>query len=126
MVTYNSHIKNLRVALIPAKPIFEAGIKVGDTIGVYAHFSGGQFQTDNKEVIEKLEKLPTFGVDFWKASDEEAKPATSPAQTQSLQNPEADLDSLSRPELLEIAKKREIEVDEKLNKQEILDLLKAQ
>lgn len=119
MVTYNSHIKNLRVALIPARPIFEGGIKVGDTLGKHALFVGGQFQTDDKESIEKLEKLPTFGVDFWRVSDEPAKPQ----EPQTKQ--ESDLGSLTKQELLEVAKERNIEVDSNLGKQEILNLLKA-
>lgn len=121
MTTYNSHIKNLRVALTPAKPIFEGGIKVGDTIGKYAQFTGGQFQTDDKESIEKLEKLPTFGVDFWKVADEPAQ--TSEPEQKSEAVP---LETKTKQELLAIAKKKNIEVDDGLTKPEILERLNAQ
>ncbi len=123
MVTYNSHIKNLRVALTPAKPIFEGGIKVGDTLGKHAQFVGGQFQTNDKESIEKLEKLSTFGVDFWKVSDE---PAQTTPKDRSQQNKESDLESLTKAELLALAKEKKIEVDEGLNKAEIIERIKTQ
>lgn len=119
MTTFNSHIKTLRIVLTPSRPVYEQGVRLGDTQGKYAKFENGRFQTDDKEIIEKLEKLPNFGVDFWKASDEPAQPQ-EPEQTQQ----ESDIESLTKTQLLEVAKKREIEVDEKLNRQEILDLLK--
>ncbi len=120
MVTYNSHIKNLRVALTPAKPIFEGGIKVGDTLGKHAQFVGGQFQTNDKESIEKLERLSTFGVDFWKISDEPTKPQESRTK------PDSDLESLTKAELLALAKEKKIEVDEGSNKADIIERLKTQ
>lgn len=33
MAKFNSHIKSLRIVLKPAQPIFEGGLKVGDTPG---------------------------------------------------------------------------------------------
>lgn len=106
--------------MTPSRPIYEQGVRLGDTQGKYVKFENGRFQTDDKEVIEKLEKLPTFGVDFWKVSEEPAKPRES--QT----HQEVDLESLTKTQLLEIAKERKIEVDAGLAKPEIIERLKTQ
>lgn len=120
MTLFNSRIKILRIVLTPSRPIFEQGVRLGDTQGKYVQFENGRFQTDDKETIEKLEKLPTFGVDFWKVSDEPAKPQES--QT----NQEANLESLTKTQLLGLAKEREIEVDAGLSRPEIIERLKTQ
>lgn len=106
--------------MTPSRPIYEQGVRLGDTQGKYVKFENGRFQTDDKEVIEKLEKLPTFGFDFWKVSSEPAKPQAS--QT----SQETDLESLTKTQLLELAKERKIEVEEGLNKAEIIERLKTQ
>lgn len=116
MTKFNSHIKNLRIVIAPAQPIFEGGVKVGDRPGRYAQFADGRFETDDAEVVEKLKSLPTFGIDFFEASNEaESKPASV----------EPDLESLTKQELLALADEKKIEVDEKLTKAEILERLKA-
>ena len=106
--------------MTPSRPIFEQGVRLGDTQGKYAQFENGRFQTDDKETIARLEKHPTFGVDFWKVSDEPAKPQEP--QTK----PDSDLESLTKAELLALAKEKKIEVDEGLNKAEIIERLKTQ
>lgn len=78
MAIYNSHIKDLKIVLKPAQPIFEGGLRVGDKSGQYAQFSGGRFETKDKDVIEKLEGLSTFNVDFWKVEKEEKPEDTKP------------------------------------------------
>ena len=123
MTLFNSHIKTLRIVLTPSRPIYEQGVRLGDTQGKYIQFENGRFQTDDKEVIEKLEKLPTFGVDFWRVSGESAQ--TTP-KSESQRNTESDLESLTKAELLAFAKEKKIEVDEGLTKAEIIERLKTQ
>lgn len=120
MTLFNSRIKTLRIVLTPSRPIYEQGVRLGDTQGKYVQFENGRFQTDDKETIEKLQKLPNFGVDFWKVSDEPAKPQEPQA------NQESDLGSLTKQELIELAKSKNIEVDEGLTKVEIIARLKTQ
>ena len=105
--------------MTPSRPIYEQGVRLGDTQGKYAQFENGRFQTDDQETIERLEKHSTFGVDFWKVSDEPAKPQASKT-TQ-----EPDLESLTKTQLLEIAKERKIEVDVGLNRPELIERLKT-
>lgn len=118
MARFNSHIKNLRIVLVPALPIFEGGIKVGDKPGKYATFSGGRFETDDEEVIEKLEKLPTFGIDFWRVSDD-----AEPEGKQ--EGGIADFESMTKKELLLLAKEKSIEVEGNPTKEELIELLKG-
>lgn len=116
MTKYNSHIKNLRIVITPAKPIFEAGIRTGDTQGKYAQFENGYYQTDDKKIIDKLESLPTFKVDFWRISDESKK-------TQENENQGPDFESMTKQELTQVIKDKGLEVDPKLNKKELIELL---
>ena len=118
MTLFNSHIKTLRIVLTPSRPIYEQGVRLGDTQGKYVQFENGRFQTDDKEVTEKLEKLPNFGVDFWKVANEQARPQES--QTQN----ETDLESLTKVQLLELAKARNVEVEDGLNRPQIIERLK--
>lgn len=118
MTIYNSHIKNLRIVLGSSKPIFEGGIRVGSTTGKYAQFNDGQFQTDDKKVIQKLEGLPTFKVDFWRASDEPEK-----SQEEENKNQGPDFESMTKQELTQLAQDKGLEVDPKLNKKELVELL---
>jgi len=115
MTKFNSHIKSLKIVLKPAMPIFEGGQKVADAPGTYAQFSDGQFQTENKEIIEKLEKLPTFGVDFWKVPNE-------PKETK---EPEVDgdLQKHTRKELQALAEEKGIELDGSETKDRLIELL---
>lgn len=137
MTKYNSHIKSLRITIVPATPIFEGGQKVGDKQGKYAKFENGHFETDDKDVIKKLEGLDTYGVDFWQASDKEkeAKNAKSdknktPDQTPSDnpdnqdQDKEVKLENLTKKELILMAKEKNVQVNEKQTKEEIINLLK--
>jgi F420-0:gamma-glutamyl ligase-like protein len=55
MAKFISHIKSLKIVLKPAMPTFEGGTKVGDVPGKYALFVDGQFETQDEEIIEKLE-----------------------------------------------------------------------
>jgi len=123
MTIFNSHIKTLRIVLTPSRPIYEQGVRLGDTQGKYIQFENGRFQTDDKEVVEKLEKLPTFGVDFWRVSGE---PTQARQKDESQQNTESDLESLTKAELLALAKEKKIEVDEGQTKAEIIERLKTQ
>lgn len=118
MTLFNSKIKTLRIVITPSRPIYEQGVRLGDTQGKYVQFENGRFQTDDKETIEKLQKLPNFGVDFWRVSDE-------PAQQGSQAGQEADLESLTKTQLHEIAKQRNIEVEDGLSKAELIERLKA-
>ena len=114
MKKYLSHIKNLRIVIVPGEPIFSDGRKIGDRQGKYAQFTGGEFMTDDKEIIEKLESLTTFGVDFVLASGEPKEPeAPKPI----------DLSKLTVPQLKEKAKEAGIEVPEGATKAAILTLL---
>ncbi len=117
MTKFNSHIKSLKIVLKPAMPIFEGGQKVADAPGQYAQFTDGQFETQDEEVIAKLEKLPTFGVDFWRASDE-------PEQIKD-KEPEVDgdLQKHTKKELQALAEEKGIELDGSETKDRLIELL---
>ncbi len=129
MTKYNSHIKNLRITIAPATPIFEGGQKVGDKQGKYATFTNGQFETDDKEIIEKLESLPTYNVDFWRASDkkktDEPEKTETDQTTPDGQNDEIKLENMTKKELVLLAKEKDVQVNDKQTKEEIINLLKA-
>ncbi len=107
--------------MTPSRPIYEQGVRLGDTQGKYIQFENGRFQTGDKEIVEKLEKLPTFGVDFWRVSGESAQ---TTLKNESPQKTESDLGALTKQELIELAKSKNIEVDEGLTKAEIIERLK--
>jgi hypothetical protein len=123
MAKFKTHIfkaggGNLKITIEPAKPLFKDGQKVGDQPGKYADFIGGVFETNDKKVIEKLKSLPNFGVDFFEVpEDEESK---EPAKAK-----EPDLESLTKAELLEFARTKNIEVEESLTKAEIIEKIKS-
>lgn len=121
MTKYNSHIKSLRITIVPATPRYEGGQKVGDKQGQYAQFDNGQFETDDKAVIEKLESLPTYGVDFWRISDKSKKDKNETDEKES----EINLENKTKKELLLLAKERNIEVDEQSTKEEIINRIKT-
>jgi hypothetical protein len=115
MAKYNSHIKSLKIVLKPALPMFEGGLKVGDSQGKYAQFVEGKFETKDEEVIEKLESLPTFNVDFWRASDEPEK----------TKEPEVggDLQKHTKKELQAMAEEKGIQLDGSETKDRLIELL---
>ncbi len=115
MTKFNSHIKSLKIVLKPAMPIFEGGQKIADAPGQYAQFTDGQFETQDEAIIAKLEKLPTFGVDFWKASDEPEK----------TKEPEVDgdLQKHTKKELQALAEEKGIELDGSETKDRLIELL---
>ena len=115
MTKFNSHIKSLKIVLKPAMPTFEGGTKVGDVPGKYALFVDGQFETQDKEIIKKLESLPTFNVDFWKASDE-AEQTKEPEV-------DGDLQKHTRKELQVLAEEKGIELDGSETKDRLIELL---
>lgn len=126
MAKYITHIYKagkgyLRVKIESSRPIFNKdGIKVGDHPAKYAEFNGGVFETDDKEVIKKLESLSSFGVDFYrKDKADESEEEESKEKTQ-----EDNLEGMTRQELLQLAKDKELEVDSKATKKELLELLK--
>ncbi len=116
MAKFNSHIKSLRIVLKPAVPTFEGGMKVGDVAGKYAQFVDGQFETNDEEVIAKLESLPTFGVDFWKASDEQQQESNEPEV-------DGDLQKHTKKELQAMAEEKGIELDGSETKDRLIELL---
>lgn len=99
-------------------PVYEGGLKVGDSAGQYALFVDGKFETKDEKVIERLESLSTFGVDFWKASDEEAEPENKSSTV------DGDLQKLTKKELQALATEKGIELDGSENKDRLLELLK--
>lgn len=117
MAKFNSHIKSLKIVLKPAMPIFEGGLKVGDTPGEYAQFADGQFETANEEAISKLEILPTFGVDFWKVS-EESSPIDPPTV-------DGELQKLTKKELQALAGEKGVELDGTETKDRLIELLQG-
>ena len=120
MAKFNSHIKSLKIVLKPAMPVYEGGLKVGDNAGQYALFVDGQFETKDEKIIEKLESLPTFGVDFWRASDQEAAPENTNQPTVEGN----DLTKLTKKELQAMAAEKGIELDGSETKDRLLELLK--
>lgn len=118
MAKFNSHIKSLKIVLKPAMPVYEGGLKVGDNAGQYALFVDGKFETNDEKVIAKLESLPTFGVDFWKASEDESEPENTNQSTV-----DDDLTKLTKKELQSLATERGIELDGSETKDRLLELL---
>ena len=115
MAKYNSHIKRLRIVLKPAMPVFEGGVKVSDQPGEYAQFEDGQFETQDEAVIEKLESLGTFKIDFWRVSEE-----SSPTEDTTV---DKDLAKLTKKELQTLAKDKSVEVDGTESKERLIELL---
>ena len=115
MTKFNSHIKSLKIVVKPAMPVFEGGNKVGDAPGKYALFVDGHFETNDEEVITKLESLQSFGVDFWKASDEPAPEKQPPVDDE--------LQKLTKKELQALAEEKEIELDGTETKDRLIELL---
>lgn len=116
MAKFNSHIKSLRIVLKPAMPVYEGGIKVNDAPGKYAQFVDGQFETNDEKVIEKLESLPTFNVDFWKVTDGEQQQTQAPTV-------DGDLTKLTKKELQTLAAEKGIELDGSETKDRIVELI---
>ena len=115
MAKYNSHIKKLRIVLKPAMPVYEAGVKVGDQPGEYAQFEDGQFETQDEAVIEKLESLGTFKIDFWRVSEE-----SSPTEDTAV---DKDLAKMTKKELQSLAQEKNVEVDGTETKERLIELL---
>lgn len=123
MAKFKTHIykaggSNLKITIETAKPLFKDGQKVGDQPGKYADFVGGVFETDDKKVIEYLRNRSTFGVDFFEVPEDEDAPKSSAKA-------EPELESLTKQELLELAQRKNIEVEEGLTKAELIERLKA-
>jgi hypothetical protein len=116
MAKYNSHIKSLKIVLKPAMPTFEGGTKVGDVPGKYAQFVDGQFETQDEEVIEKLESLQTFKVDFWKVDESEQSQDKEPEV-------DGDLQKHTKKELQALAEEKGIELDGSETKDRLIELL---
>ena len=117
MTKFNSHIKSLKIVLKPAMPTFEGGTKVGDVPGKYALFVDGKFETQDEEIIEKLESLQTFNVDFWKVDESE--------QSKDDKEPEVDgdLQKHTKKELQALAEEKGIELDGSETKDRLIELL---
>lgn len=120
MAKFNSHIKSLKIVLKPAMPVYEGGLKVGDAPGQYAQFVDGKFETEDEKVIEKLESLQTFGVDFWKASEESEQKESSTVDEDSDNN---NLQKLTKKELQSLATEKGIELDGTETKDRLIELL---
>ena len=116
MTKFNSHIKSLKIVLKPAMPTFEGGTKVGDVPGKYALFVDGQFETQDEEIIEKLESLQTFNVDFWKVDESEQSKDKEPEV-------DGDLQKHTKKELQALATEKGIELDGSETKDRLIELL---
>ena len=118
MAKYNSHIKSLKIVLKPAMPMFEGGQKVGDSQGKYALFADGKFETQDEEVIAKLESLSTFNVDFWKADEsEQSKEKDKEPEV------DGDLQKNTKKELQALAEEKGIVLDGSETKDRLIELL---
>ena len=117
MTKFNSHIKSLKIVLKPAMPIFEGGQKVADALGEYAQFADGQFETTNEEHVSKLEGLSTYGIDFWKVS-EESTPIDPPTV-------DGELQKLTKKELQTLAGEKNVELDGSETKDRLIELLQG-
>ena len=116
MAKFNSHIKSLKIVLKPAMPTFEGGTKVGDVPGKYALFVDGKFETQDEEIIEKLESLQTFNVDFWKVDESEQSKEKEPEV-------DGDLQKHTKKELQALAEEKGIELDGSETKDRLIELL---
>ena len=119
MAKYNSHIKSLRIVIKPAMPVYEGGIKVNDAPGKYATFVDGQYETDDEQIIAKLESLSTFNVDFWKVDENTPKQTQTKAPTV-----DGDLTKLTKKELQSLAAEKGVTLDGSETKDRIVELLK--
>ena len=118
MAKFNSHIKNLKIVLKPAMPVFEGGLKVGDSAGQYALFVDGKFETKDEKVIERLESLPTFGVDFFEVDESEQKePSTVDGDSDN------NLEKLTKKELQALATEKGVELQGDETKDQLIELL---
>jgi hypothetical protein len=111
---------HLRIVLQAAMPIFEGGQRVGDRPGRYADFANGEYVTDNQADIEKLRSLPGYGVDFTEVSDKEVAQAVASTPTSSVTD---DLTAMTKPQIVEWAKAKGIEVDASLTKPQMIEAL---
>jgi hypothetical protein len=118
MAKFNSHIKNLKIVLKPAMPVYEGGLKVGDSAGQYALFVDGKFETKDEKVIDKLESLSTFGVDFFKVDESEQK-ESSTVDGDSDNN----LEKLTKKELQALATEKGVELQGDETKDQLIELL---
>ncbi len=118
MAKFNSHIKNLKIVLKPAMPVYEGGLKVGDSAGQYALFVDGKFETKDEKVIDKLESLSTFGVDFFKVDESEQK-GSSTVDGDSDNN----LEKLTKKELQALATEKGVELQGDETKDQLIELL---
>ena len=118
MAKFNSHIKNLKIVLKPAMPVYEGGLKVGDSAGQYALFVDGKFETKDEKVIDKLESLSTFGVDFFKVDESEQK-ESSKVDGDSDNN----LEKLTKKELQALATEKGVELQGDETKDQLIELL---
>ncbi len=116
MAKYNSHIKSLKIVLKPAMPTYEGGSKVGDVPGKYALFVDGQFETQDEEIIAKLESLQTFNVDFWKVDESQQSQDKEPEV-------DGDLQKHTKKELQALAEEKGIELDGSETKDRLIELL---
>ena len=118
MAKFNSHIKNLKIVLKPAMPVYEGGLKVGDSAGQYALFVDGKFETKDEKAIDKLESLSTFGVDFFKVDESEQK-ESSTVDGDSDNN----LEKLTKKELQALATEKGVELQGDETKDQLIELL---
>ena len=99
-------------------PVYEGGLKVGDSAGQYALFVDGKFETKDEKVIDKLESLSTFGVDFFKVDESEQK-ESSTVDGDSDNN----LEKLTKKELQALATEKGVELQGDETKDQLIELL---
>ncbi|OQB16957.1 MAG: hypothetical protein BWY14_01279 [Parcubacteria group bacterium ADurb.Bin192] len=73
--------------------------------------------------------MPTYNVDFWRASDkkktDEPEKTETDQTTPDGQNDEIKLENMTKKELVLLAKEKDVQVNDKQTKEEIINLLKA-
>ncbi len=117
MTSFHSPIKNLKIVVKSGTPVYEGGVKIGDRPGKYAQFVNGVFETNDKEIINHLMKMPTFGFDFFKGDKKETENQSNVSNE--------NLQTKTKTELLAMANDKGIAVNKDASKEEIINLLKA-
>lgn len=64
-----SKYKNYKIWLKPSYYRFDTTGRRVFVQGVFAQFTNGFFETEDKETIDLLKKAKTYGIDFWSADE---------------------------------------------------------
>lgn len=119
IIKFVSKYANLTRVIQPAGHLFENGRQVGYNAGKRAQFVEGKFETDDEKIIKVLKNTEGVWIDDGKTAEDIEK-----NEEKTSEDTQPKLESLTRQELLQLAKDKELEVGSKATKKELLELLK--